>query len=148
MGKKYLNRNVRFQCGNGNAVWFSPQSGDSKVRINGSDALSDDCRIRLIGGSRPGQCNLVPDPATGAPGPCTAAVVSGTWNNTVRLTFAYQCLNGINHIDVVKQYFRGVSSNAEILKEMENVLGRLSRNNSIQDRQPEKKEPVRKMVVS
>ena len=85
MGKKYLNKNAKFQCGNGNAVWFNPQSGDFKVKINGAEALLDDCRLSLIGGPRPGQCNIVPDPSTGAPGPCTAAMVSGTWNNNVRL---------------------------------------------------------------
>lgn len=85
MGKKYLNKNAKFQCGNGNAVWFSPQSGDFKVKINGAEALLDDCRIGLIGGPRPGQCNLVPDPSTGAPGPCTAVIVSGSWDNCVSL---------------------------------------------------------------
>lgn len=85
MGKKYLNKNAKFQCGDGNAVWFNPQSGDFKVKINGAEALLDDCHICLIGGVRPGQCNLLPDPSTGAPGPCTAAMVSGLWNNKVRL---------------------------------------------------------------
>ena len=85
MGKKYLNKNTRFQCGNGNAVWFNPQSGDFKVKINGAEALLEDCRLSLIGGPRPGQCNIVPDPSTGAPGPCTAAMISGTWNNNTRL---------------------------------------------------------------
>lgn len=85
LGKKYLNKNTKFQCGNGNAVWFCPQSGDSKVKINGAEILLNDCSIRLIGGSRPGQCNMVPDPSTGAPGMCTSALISGTWDNDVRL---------------------------------------------------------------
>lgn len=85
MGKKHLNKNSKFKCGNGNAVWFSPQNGDFKVKINGAEALLSDCRLNLIGGSRPGQCNLVPDPSTGAPGPCTAVMISGSWNNTTNM---------------------------------------------------------------
>lgn len=85
MGKKYLNKNTRFQCGNGNAVWFNPQNGDFKVKINSAEALLDDCRLCLIGGPRPGQCNLVPDPSTGAPGPCTAAIINSAWNNNSSL---------------------------------------------------------------
>ncbi len=81
MGNKYLNKNTRFQCQNGNAIWFSPKSGDMKVKINGAETLVDNCSLSLIGGQRPGQCNIVPDPSTGAPGICTAAIVSGSWNN-------------------------------------------------------------------
>lgn len=76
------------------------------------------------------------------------AVLRYTNATAFDVAFAYQCLNGINNIDVVKQYFKEVSSNAEILKKMENVLDRLSKNNSIQEKQPEKIETPRKMVVS
>lgn len=85
MGKKHLNKNARFKCGSGNAVWFSPQNGDLKVKINGADVLLSDCRLSLIGAPRPGQCNLVPDPTTGAPGMCTAAIISGSWNNNTKM---------------------------------------------------------------
>lgn len=88
MGKKHLNKNARFKCGNGNAVWFSPQNGDLKVKINGSEALLTDCRLSLIGTPRPGQCNLVPDPTTGAPGMCTATIISGSWSNNSRIKIA------------------------------------------------------------
>lgn len=88
MGKKHLNKNARFKCGNGNAVWFSPQNGDFKVKINGAEVLLTDCRLSLIGTPRPGQCNLVPDPATGAPGMCTAAIISGSWSNNSRIKIA------------------------------------------------------------
>ena len=33
MGKAYLNKNVKFQCQNGNAVWFNAQNGAVKVKI-------------------------------------------------------------------------------------------------------------------
>jgi len=88
MGKKHLNKSARFKCGNGNAVWFSPQNGDFKVKINGAEALLTDCRLSLIGTPRPGQCNLVPDPTTGAPGMCTAAIISGFWSNNSRIKIA------------------------------------------------------------
>lgn len=81
MAKKYLNKNTKFQCKNGNAVWFKPQNGDFKVKINGAEALLDDCILNIIGGPRPGQCNLVPDPTTGAPGVCSSAILSGSWSN-------------------------------------------------------------------
>ncbi|WP_295093459.1 hypothetical protein [Ruminococcus sp.] len=88
MGKKHLNKNARFKCENGNAVWFSPQDGDSKVKINGEEALLSDCRLKLIGGPRPGQCNLPnnPNPATGSPpGTCMCALISGSWSNSTNL---------------------------------------------------------------
>lgn len=85
MANTYLNKNTKFQCGNGNAVWFYPQSGDFKVKVNGAEALLDDCKLSLIGGQRPGQCNLLPDPTTGAPGMCTSAIISGTWKNESRM---------------------------------------------------------------
>lgn len=88
MGKKHLNKNARFKCGNGYAVWFSPQNGDLKVKINGAEALLTDCRLSLVGTPRTGQCMLVPDPTTGAPGMCTATVISGSWSNNSRLKIA------------------------------------------------------------
>lgn len=86
MGNKYLNKNVRFQCQNGNAVWFSPQDGDKKVKVNGAEILLDNCTLSLIGGPRPGQCNLFLDPSTGAPSPCIAVMVSGKWNNNSNIS--------------------------------------------------------------
>ena len=99
MANTYLNKNTKFQCGNGNAVWFNPQSGDFKVNVNGAEALLDDCKLTLIGGPRLGQCNLLPDPTTGAPGMCTSAMISGTWKNDSRVKISgrgtYKCLFNI-----------------------------------------------------
>lgn len=78
-----------------------------------------------------------------------AEAVLGCTNATAcDVAFAYQCLNGINNIDVVKQYFKGATSNIDILKAMKKILDRLSKNSSVQERQPEKIETPRKMVVS
>ena len=85
MTDTYLNKNTKFQCRNGNAVWFNPQNGDFKVKVNGAEVLLDDCKLALIGGQRLGQCNLLPDPSTGAPGICTSAMISGTWKNESRM---------------------------------------------------------------
>ncbi|MDD5791923.1 MAG: hypothetical protein PUD22_05025 [Erysipelotrichaceae bacterium] len=41
MGKAYLNKNVKFQCQNGNAVWFNAQNGAVKVKIVSSEAIMD-----------------------------------------------------------------------------------------------------------
>lgn len=86
MGNKYLNKNVRFQCQNGNAVWFSPQNGDMKTKVKGADILLDDCKLSLIGVPRQGQCNLFLDPSTGAPGPCIAVNLSGNWVNNSKVS--------------------------------------------------------------
>lgn len=83
MNNTYLNKNVKFQCQCGNAVWFKPQSGDMKVKINGAEVLLDNCSLSLIGGPKPGQCNLFIDPSTGVPASCAAVSLSGTWNNNV-----------------------------------------------------------------
>lgn len=85
MGKKHLNKNAKFKCESGNAVWFKPQNGDFKVMINGAEALKSDCRLSLIGSSMLGQCNLMPDPATGSPGMCKAAMISGSWSNNTNM---------------------------------------------------------------
>lgn len=81
MGKTYLNIKTKFQCKNGNAVWFSPQNGDSKVKINGLEVLTNDCKLGIVGGVRPGQCQLMIDPSTGSPFPCSSPMLSGKWNN-------------------------------------------------------------------
>lgn len=85
MASTYLNKNVKFQCQFGNAVWFKAQNGDTKVKIREADVLMDDCKLSLIGGPRPGQCNLFIDPSTGAPGACAAVSLSGLWNNNSRV---------------------------------------------------------------
>lgn len=87
MGKVYLNKNVKFQCQNGNAVWFNAQNGDMKVKISNAETIMDDCKLSLIGGPRPGQCNIVLTP-NGTPGPCAATMVAGSWNNESRLNVA------------------------------------------------------------
>lgn len=85
----YINKNTKFQCQNGNAVWFKAQNGDLKTSIMGVEILLDDCSLALIGAPRPGQCNLLPDPTTGAPSPCGAVVVTGNrWYNTTNVTVA------------------------------------------------------------
>lgn len=49
--------------------------------------MADDCGLGLIGPPHPGQCNLMPDPLTGAPSPCIAASIPGMgWNNPSGLT--------------------------------------------------------------
>lgn len=85
MGNCYLNKNVKFKCQFGNAVWFSAQNGDMKVKVKGAEVLKDDCKLNLIGGPRPGQCNLFIDPSTNAPAQCIAVNLSGTWNNDSKL---------------------------------------------------------------
>ena len=85
MVNTYLNKNTRFKCGSGNAVWFKPKSDKSNVNVNGAEVLLDNCKLELIGGTRPGQCNLIPDPTTGAPGMCNSTQISGIWENNVRL---------------------------------------------------------------
>lgn len=83
VGNKYLNKNVRFKCQSGNAVWFKPQNGAMKVKVNGNEVLLENCKLSLIGGPHPGQCQFSPNPTTGVPpGPCVATIVSGMWNNT------------------------------------------------------------------
>lgn len=84
MAKAYLNKNVKFKCQNGNAVWFNAQNGDMKVKIIGAEAIKDDCKLGIIGGVRPGQCNLVLTP-NGTPGPCLSPMISGVWNNDSNL---------------------------------------------------------------
>ena len=64
------------------------------------------------------------------------------------VAFAYQCLNGINNIGVIKQYFNDVVSNSDVIERMEKVLNRLSMDNNIQKSQSEKLEKPRKMVIS
>lgn len=86
MANKYLNKNVRFKCQNGNAVWFKPENGDTKVKIKNIEVLLDDCKLNIIGGAKLGQCNLNIDPSTGIPMQCSADPVIGIWNNTSRLT--------------------------------------------------------------
>ncbi len=85
MGRKHLNKNCRFKCQNGNAVYFKPTSGDSKTTINGSGALLDNCSLKLIGSPRCGQCNMYVDPNTKGPGKCLETLVSGNWNNTANV---------------------------------------------------------------
>ena len=79
MGKKYLNKNVRFKCQCGNAVWFKPQKGSFLVKIAGNDSLLNDCTLSIVGGVRPGQCNLIMTQA--GPAPCANPVLSGLWND-------------------------------------------------------------------
>lgn len=81
MGNVYLNKSVKFQCQNGNAVWFSASNGEVNVKVNGAGVLLDDCKLSLDGVPMQRQCNMFMDPTTGAPAPCAAICVSGSWNN-------------------------------------------------------------------
>ena len=71
-----MNKNVRFKCESGNAVWFKPVNGEFRVTIKGVEVLLDDCALTLVGAPRPGQCVLMTNPSTGIP-PCAAAVIPG-----------------------------------------------------------------------
>lgn len=64
------------------------------------------------------------------------------------IAFAYQCLNGITNISIVKHYFSGASSNEDVLKQMRVILDRLKKKIDVQDSQPPKVETPKKMVIS
>ena len=83
MAKKYLNKNVMFLCGKGIGVFFSPQNGSSNVKINGADALLNDCRLKKM---TPGLCSGLENPPGPSPFlPCPMPVISGSWKNKVTL---------------------------------------------------------------
>ena len=84
--EKYLNKNVRFQCLNGNNVQFQVKKGYKTVFINGSEILLNDSTLNLIGTPHIGQCNLLLDPSTGLPSPCVAINVANTWKTSATLT--------------------------------------------------------------
>lgn len=82
MATVYLNKNVRFKCDCGNAVYFRPVGGTSNVTVSGAAVLLDDCKLQLIGPSRPGQCPHTPNPATNSPpGLCLNKQPSGNWQS-------------------------------------------------------------------
>ncbi|WP_295093338.1 hypothetical protein [Ruminococcus sp.] len=64
------------------------------------------------------------------------------------IAFAYQCLNGITNISIVKHYFNGASSNMDVLIQMKVILNRLKKKLNVQESQPQKVETPRKMVIS
>lgn len=64
------------------------------------------------------------------------------------IAFSYQCLNGINSINVIKQYFGDISSNSAIIDEMRKILGRLRTNVSVTEVQEEKAPAPKKMIIS
>jgi hypothetical protein len=64
------------------------------------------------------------------------------------IAFAYQCLNGITNIAIVKHYFNGACSNKDILMQMRTVLDRLKKKLNVQESQPQKVETPKKMVIS
>ena len=59
--------------------------------------------------------------------------------------FAYQCLNGINHIEAINQYFNGSTTNSEILKKMKTALDMLRKGSNV--RETEKLEAPKKMII-
>lgn len=71
---------------------------------------------------------------------------SNASNNDI--AFAYQCLNGITNISIVKHYFNGASTNEDVLMQMRAVLDRLKKKLNVQESQPQKVETPKKMVIS
>jgi len=102
--KKYLNKNVRFRCQNGNAVWFQAKNGNKTVSINGAEILLDDCILNLTGAPHQGQCNLLTDPSTGVPSPCGAINIKSSWSNSTTLTVSgKKALNSACSISCLRQ---------------------------------------------
>ena len=54
----------------------------------------------------------------------------------VDIAFAYQCLNGIHNIETVRQYFNGLYTNSDVLKQMKTALDNLKAGGVVQE--PEK----------
>ena len=76
------------------------------------------------------------------------AIIDNTNATAYDVAFAYQCLNGIRNINVVNHYFKGSSSNTEILNEMKAILDRLKKNSTVEKRHTEKIEKPKKMLIS
>lgn len=83
MSTVYLNKNVYFKCSGGNAVYFKPVCGVSKVTVSGAAVLLEDCNLQLVGSIRLGQCPYTTNPATNSsPGPCLHwPFFSGKWKS-------------------------------------------------------------------
>ena len=64
------------------------------------------------------------------------------------IAFAYQCLNGITNISIIKHYFNGASSNEDVLNQMRVILDRLKKKLNVQESQSQKGETPKKMVIS
>lgn len=64
------------------------------------------------------------------------------------VAFAYQCLNGITNISVVKHYFNGTSSNKDVLIQMKVILDRLEKKPNVQESQPQKVETTKKLIIT
>lgn len=75
------------------------------------------------------------------------AVLDSINANSKDLAFAYQCLNGINDILVVKQYFK-TTNNEEIVKKMRERLVSLNKAEEISIEEPIKRERPRQMIVT
>ena len=72
-------------------------------------------------------------------------------NNQVPMkdeVFAFQCLNGINNINVINNYFDSNCSNFEIIAQMKLILERLKSTKNEQIPQAEKVEKPRRMIIS
>lgn len=76
------------------------------------------------------------------------AVLSRSNATAEDVAFAYQCLNGIHDIEVIKQYFDGKTSTHDILEEMKSKLSKMGETDSVPVSQPEEREPPKKMIVS
>lgn len=88
MATVYLNKNVRFKCSGGNAVYFKPVDGASKVTVSGATVLLEDCKLQLIGPIRFGQCKYTTNPATNSPpGPCRhLLILKGNWEGMEKVS--------------------------------------------------------------
>ena len=56
----------------------------------------------------------------------------------IDIAFAFQCLNGIKNIDVVKQYFYGVNIDQDIFREMKEKLEKMSSTDIVKEETHEK----------
>lgn len=76
------------------------------------------------------------------------AILESSNASNIDIAFAYQCLNGITNISIVKHYFNGASTNEDVLMQMRAVLDRLKKKLNVQESQPQKVETPKKMVIS
>lgn len=76
------------------------------------------------------------------------AVLKSSNASAKDLLFAYQCLNSIKDIDIIKCYFGDVTSKLDIVHAMENKLKLLNQHEKELPKQSEKKERPKQMIVT
>lgn len=64
------------------------------------------------------------------------------------IAFAYECMNEVRDVDLIKIYFGNDASNDRVLEEMKNKLAAMSRKVENLNTEPEKVQSPRKMIVS